>query len=223
MNNEQATSQGDNNTRNPESALERLIQRHNGDSTSVAALLFHENFQYRQRIRELERSQPPADAVVLIGDDVKRWEALRTHNPEELAQALREREALQAELSKYKRQALIASAARLVGYDPDVLAGLPNLPAIEVVEEGGKQIAVIVDGVNRSELSDYVQRHYAKFLPALEQNHQNASRNAQPVRLPQQSGASRPVGTFDLDSYLKKIDDAAASTPNPLSPPQSQG
>lgn len=64
-------------TPNPAAGFQALLDAHKQDALGVASKLFDDNFQLREKNRELKKQVPADGAVVLVGDDAKAWEAFK--------------------------------------------------------------------------------------------------------------------------------------------------
>jgi hypothetical protein len=198
----------------PQQGYTRLLERNGNDAGAVATLLYQENYQHRQRIRDLEGRLPKEGAVILSGDDVARWDALRAHNPADVAAALAERDTLKAQVTETARKETIRKAADAAGLKASVLERLPGLPPVEVTEADGKAIAHVVTDAGKVPLIDYVTSQFADFLPALQLTQQQTTGAPWP-RQPT-GGAQRPADP--VDSALATFQAARDSRPNPLAP-----
>lgn len=149
-------------------AYQNLVQRQGGvDATSL--LLFQENYQYRERLRQqqeqltrLQQQLPPDGAVVLQGDELTAWQTYQTlGTPDQLRQ-----------LATAQRDLLVMRAAQNAGYKENVLSTLlkPG-DALEIAApaDGKDPIAYITpQGGERIPLIDYATTNWNDFLPALQ-------------------------------------------------------
>lgn len=179
----------------PQQGYQRLLERNGNDAGAVATLLYQENYQHRQRIRELEGRLPKEGAVILSGDDAARWEALKAHKPDEIAAALAERDTLKQQVANVARRETVRKAAEVVGYKASVLEKLPGLPPVEVTGEGDTIAAHVITDSGNMLLADYVAQQYADFLPALQVQQQSGTPFPQQVagRSVPQSAAQRHI------------------------------
>lgn len=167
-------------------ALQSLLKKH-GDANAVALLLLQENHGYREKLREARAKLPPEGALVLAGDDATRWAAYRQlGEPTALATLRDEHATLSGEVATHRREKLVGEAATLSGYKPAVLSRLAGDLALEIrdVTENGKTTrrAVVVEADDRATpLSDYAEREWKDFLPAL--------------KAPAATTPDRPLGT----------------------------
>jgi hypothetical protein len=128
----------------PQQGYTRLTERNGNDAGAVATLLYQENYQLRQRIRDLEGRLPKE------GERDPRWRRCGTlgsaqaHNPADVAAALAERDTLKAQVTETARKETIRKAADAAGLKASVLERLPGLPPVEVTEVDGKAIAHVV-------------------------------------------------------------------------------
>jgi hypothetical protein len=200
-------------------ALNNLIQRQGGvDST--AALLFQENREHRQRIRELEQRVPGEGAVVLTGDQAQAWQTYsQLGNPAEVQQRLTAAEQAQQELAGLRRAEQVRSVAEAAGYKPNVLQRLAEGLTLDLreqqVEGQTARVPVVVTGEGQQQqatpLAEYAQQHWADFLPALQAQPvgQPAQAPQGGVQYPRQQGGgqpttSNPVGAYFQRAYGKK-------------------
>jgi hypothetical protein len=166
--------------------FQKLLDRYGQDAMRLAESLHHENFQARQRARELEarvqdlQGQVPGEgAVVLTGDDAAAWAAYRELGaPDTLQTAVTERDELQGRLQGLEREAQIRAVAEAAGFKPSVLAKLEATAraegrelAFEVrdVEQDGAIVKTpyVTDGETQTSLTEYAAQEWADFLPAL--------------------------------------------------------
>jgi hypothetical protein len=148
----------------------RLIDKDGGDALAVIMTLLGENFDMREKTRELKAKLPTEGAVVLSAEEAKTWEALKAHKPDELTKKLEERDVFEKELKTTKRTQTLTEAATLAGMKPNVLARLAgDSLLIEITGEGDKKAVVVKDdkGVS-TPIGDYAKTHWAEFAPALQ-------------------------------------------------------
>lgn len=158
----------------PNKGYAKLLRRHGDDAGAVAALLYQENYQHRERIRqltaenaELKGKVPAADAVVLTAEQAKSWQAYQSLGKPEEVTAQLER------TKKLERDQLVGKAAEAAKFKPAVLGTLLGDMPVEVkeVEADGKKVAVAYvtpAGGAATPLTDYAKANWADFLPALE-------------------------------------------------------
>lgn len=122
---------------------------------------------------DLEKRLAPEGAVILTSDDAAAWAAYRElGSAADLKTALAERADLAGKVAKRERQDQIVTAAKVAGFDADVLATLVGDAALTVKELGEgkdrKAVAYIAgsDGKEHA-LTDYAAQAWGKFLPAL--------------------------------------------------------
>lgn len=165
-----------------EATVERLLNS-KGDRQAVAELL-KDNFKQRDEIRgylaqidEVKSKVPAEGTMVLTAEQAKDWTAYQElGKPEDLKAKVEKVSTLEADLAKRDREAAIASAAEAAGYKASVLAKLPGTEALkfelreEEVDGEKKKIAYVTgsgDGATPQKLSDYAEREWADFVPAL--------------------------------------------------------
>lgn len=178
---------GNDNNNDPNTAFQKLLEKHSNDGIRLAEKLFGENYGYRSEIRELKKQVgdlegkvPANGAVVLTGDDIAAWSAYKAlGKPDELKQGLEERGQLQGKLAGMQRDGLVRDVADVAQYKPGVLANLDRIARAEgkeltysvrdVTQQDGKTVkaAFVKDGDKELPLSEYAQTNWADFLPAL--------------------------------------------------------
>jgi hypothetical protein len=191
--------------------------RYNGDAMRIAEKLAdaqNDNFDLRDKNRQLrgelddaKKKLIPDGAVVLTGDDAKRWETYqKLGKPEDLEKALKERETATTQLTKLQRDAQVREAAGVEKLNADALLALPGLPSITIkdVKEGEamvKRAFVTPEGGAETPLRDYGKQQYAALWSAVEATTQTQTQQQQAggtVKVPPQSagggGETRSVG-----------------------------
>lgn len=143
--------------------LVRLIERQGGEGPT-AQLLYQENKQHRDRIKQLE------DEARQLREAAQAAEPYTALNltPDQIATALQERDTLVQRVQEAERMEVIRQAAELHGYKAGVLAKLPGLPAISIGTHDGSPAAFVQDGDKQTLLADYLTANHADFLPALQ-------------------------------------------------------
>jgi hypothetical protein len=170
----------------PLAAFQNLMARAGSDAAALARQLFDENYRYRDRIRELEKTAPAQGAVVLSADDAAKWQAYQTLGaPADVQKTIEAGKTLQRDLE-------LRDVAAAAGYSTDVLRTLAGDLAFEVRDEQKdnkpvKAVYVKVDGKDIP-IETHATAQWAAFLPALK-----------PVQAGQAGapaiGASNPVGS----------------------------
>lgn len=195
------------------SAMNSLLEKKGGDSSAVIQTLLTENFKLREDKRnlkselgQLREGAPGDDAVILTGDDATAWNSFKElgKTVEEIQTGLAKSEELQGELDKRDRSALIAKAARDVGYNPNVLTELVEAKGLTVVmkdvevekEDGSKSTEkkpFIQAGEKEDpvELTSYTESNFKDFMPALT-NTEEVSQDAGTVVPPQRRSSQTP-------------------------------
>lgn len=139
-------------------AIENLVSKH-GSETGAIKTLLDENRKYRDRIRdlktELESAKAgavPDGAVVLSGDDLKAYEALKAlGDAKSISDAIEAGKAAQTELGAYRRTEKRTKAARIAKANADVLATLDRDGIDYDVEGDGDEAAAIIVTKNGEE------------------------------------------------------------------------
>lgn len=183
-------------------AFERRLAQMNGDATRLAEQLYRDNYEQREELRTLRAARPADGAVVLSPEQAAHWQAYQQlGTPEALTTERTQAQHLQERAARLEREQTLRRAAEVANLRPNVLARLPDLPAVEVQEgETPSAFAVPADG-QRVALTDYVAQHYADFLPALtSEAHSPASRTPYPA----QANGKTPTPPNPALAYIKK-------------------
>lgn len=206
----------------PAAGYQRLLERHQNNALDMARTLYDENFRYRERIRELERSAPAQGALVLSAEQAAQWQAYQQLGTAEgLTQQLTAAQTAQTELAGLKRSTLIRDVADVAGYKASVLGQLPGADKLDFIirEADGKQSVVVKDGDTETALADYAQQQWADFLPALQAGqHAQQARGTGFVR--QDAGGKAPQGDM-AGAFFTQAQAARDAAPNPLNPKQA--
>jgi hypothetical protein len=198
-----------------------LIRREGG-ADATAQLLFQENREHRQRIRELEQRVPGEGAVVLTGDQAAAWQAYQGLGaPNDVQQRLTAAEQAQQELSGLRRAEQVRSVAEAAGYRPTVLERLAEGLEFEVREEqrDGQtaRVPYVVSGEGHAEpLTSYAQQHWADFLPALSAQQQQQAPQGGGVTYPPQQGGGRPAPGDPVRAFIQQSNERREQAANPL-------
>jgi hypothetical protein len=190
-------------------ALANLIQRQ-GSEGAAATLLFNENRDYRERIRQLEQQLPGEGAVVLSGDQAAAWQTYQGLGaPTDLQQQLEQAQQAQNELAGLRRAEQIRGVAEAAGYRPTVLERLAEGLTLELREEQVEgqtaRVPYVVSGEGHAEpLTSYAQQHWADFLPALSAQQQQQAPQGGVTYPPQQGGGGQPATSKPVDAYFQR-------------------
>lgn len=145
------------------------------DPLAVAKGFASEVYVKEQRIRELEAKLPRPGAVVLEGDDAKRWAEFNgLGKPDDVRKALAERATFAAENATLKRDGELRAVAEKAGVKFAVLRTLaaPTLAFGEGKAKGkdGKEAPVVTVKDGDAEpvpFEQYAAEKWGDFLPAL--------------------------------------------------------
>lgn len=217
----------------PAASFQRLLQKKEGDATALASQLYDENYRYRERIRELEKSAPAQGSVVLTAEQAAQWSTYQElGKAEDLKTVVSERDTLRTERDTLKRTQTLADVAAAAGYKPSVLERLGADLTYELrdVTVDGKTVkqAFVKDGDMVKPLSEYAAAQWSDFLPALQQTTQptpdgQGQGQQQPPRtqgapfIQQNAGGPPPAGG-DLQSLANSFQEQRDKAYNPLAP-----
>lgn len=164
----------------PTKAFKEALAAMDSETASLARRIFDDNEKLKGELAELRKKVPGEGAVVLAGDLAKAWEGYQALGKPEEIQALKtERDELSAYKAGVIREREVAKAAQALGYDAEVLAGLPGFAELKVVfkpvkGKDGKEIETPhlawtdAEGKEQEQtLEAAVAARWAKFAPAL--------------------------------------------------------
>lgn len=170
--------------------VDQLVARH-GTLNEALRVLASDNYDYRAKLRDATatigtlRAKVPADgAVVLTGDDVATWNAVKPLNlkGDKIAERIKLADELEVRVIGGERQTLVTSAAKVVQYNPDVLlAELDRNKLTLELRDGvakdasGKETPIKIPFVRKADdpkaawekLTEYAERDLKLYLPAL--------------------------------------------------------
>lgn len=224
--------------KNPVVGLQALLAKANGDAMGVAGLLYSENFQYREQLRQLKEQlaqaqakAPGEGAVVLTPEQAKAWTAYQALGTVEIVtQGLKEKETAQGELRTLRREQTLRQAAETCGFDADVLgtlAGGLEFVLQDVTAEGKTVKAAFVKDAQGAQvrLEEYARQKWEKFTPALIPargqgggGQWSGASGQQGTKLPAMNagGGGQPADV--VAAFLQAQEKAAAGKANPLLP-----
>lgn len=233
---------GDGADSSPSQSFQRLLERNGNDAMQLASRLFDDNYQARERARQLEAQVrdlqgkvPGEGSVILQGDDANAWATYRElGTPDEVRQGLDRQAELQGQLQQRERETLLRQVAEQAGYKPGVLAQLDRMAQAqgkelafevrEVEQDGAKtQVPFVRDGETESALTEYATQEWADFLPALTAQPAPTTPPAAPppgVRYPpQHPGGNNGVPPKNVaEQFVAERDARAKAVKNPLVP-----
>lgn len=217
---------------------QRMVARQGSGEAAVVQLLT-ENKEYRDQIRDLRAKVPGEGAVVLSKADAAEWESFKKlGKAEEVAKLVKEHPVLVEFKTSRERTDTVREAARLAGYEPDVLVDIVaarNL-SVEVKTEKVKQknekgeeitATVMVPYVKPSSsadavpLTDYAKAHLTSYEPVLKAKGAGGEdkSNGTSRVFPRQTGSQDDKASKGaVDDFIKKREEASQRVQNPLAP-----
>jgi hypothetical protein len=155
-----------------------LLARHNNDAVSLAMSLLSDNFQWREKNRELrtevttlQGKLPGEGTRVLTPDEVKLWDQYVAHGtPDQVKAIIQDRDRLQVEVEKTGKETVIQQVAGL-GWNVNGLRDLLGNSEIKLEErevEGQKtKVAMVKDGDKFVELEGFAKQKWPHFYSVL--------------------------------------------------------
>jgi|WetSurMetagenome_2_1015567.scaffolds.fasta_scaffold220251_2 hypothetical protein len=223
---------------NPVAGLQALLARNNNDAMGVAGLLFSENYQHREQIRQLKEQltaaqakAPGEGAVVLTPEQAKAWTGYQTLGTVEvITQGLKEKETAQGELTTLRKAATLRDVAAAHGYDAEVLQTLGGALEFELrdetVEGQTRKAAFVKDNGTQVRLDQYAQQKWGKFLPSLTasgaalgtQGQATGNQGAAGTKFLAQGAGGSTQGADVVGKFMQDAEVARTARPNPLLP-----
>ncbi|HMQ29152.1 MAG TPA: hypothetical protein PKD53_00425 [Chloroflexaceae bacterium] len=206
----------------PAEGLRNALQRANNDAMALAAQLYSENYQLRDRNRQLSAQAPAEGSVVLTREQAAQWTAYQQlgADPAALATQLQGAQQAQQQLVSLQRQQLIGQVAEAAGYKAAVLGQLPGsadlafeLRDVTVDGKAVKQAFVKPRDGEAVALSAYARQHWADFLPALAAGQQQQTQGT-PFPGQQPGGATPPADP--VAAFAQRAQQQRDAAPNPL-------
>lgn len=162
--------------------FQAALERAGNNAVTLAERLYRDNYQQRERNRQLAgevtqlRNRLPEGAVVLTGDDLAAYQAYtQLGKPTDLAAALETSQRQAAELQNLQRSGLLRQVADATGYVYEVLRTLdkPELEfAVDQTDQG--PVAYVTyptgegDTKERKPLAEYAALQWKAFMPSLQ-------------------------------------------------------
>jgi hypothetical protein len=156
----------------PTQAFQRRLDKYEGDAMKFATALYDENWQLREKNRQLEGKAPSEGSVVLSKTDAERWESYKAlGKPDELKQRLDAHATLETQLAEMKQKDVLREVADLHGYKLSVLLDRDKAAGglkVEIKDDAkGVKTAFVKDGDKEAPITEFAQQHWADYLPSL--------------------------------------------------------
>lgn len=212
-----------------QASLQKLLDRHNGESETVAGLLFRENHSLREdkrtlrvRVDELESKKPSEGSMVLSKEEAEAWTAYsELGKPEEIKEKIGKVSEYEGELSQIKRRGALSEAAKIINANGDVLSRL--IPAdseillkdVNVTKDGKssvEKVPFIKTSSGETQLSQFIDVDLKDFHPAI---YNQPKGQAQGASLPPQGKAGENQ-TNGVDSLVDGFNKRRNPEDNPL-------
>lgn len=182
--------------------VEDLLKKHGNDGNAALRAVLADRDEWKSKHDAVTARLPKEGAVVLDGDAAKLWGTYQgLGKPEDLQQAVYERDELRTQAATRARADLHGEAAKLTGFVPAVLSRLADQDELEIVLQDGKDRAgkaVKVPHVKTTDdkgaeiltaLDKHAETHWKEFLPSLRASQQPPSHRGSPAPA---GGSPRP-------------------------------
>lgn len=178
-------------------SLESLISRSGGsDATNV--LLFNDNKELRDELRDLKTKVPKDGAVVFSKEDADALVAYRAlGQPDELGVAVTERDDFKAQSVKAAKSKARDEAVKLSGYDPEKFGVLGFANEYEYSTEGETAYATReVDGkVEKKPITEIITERAGSMADALKAG--NSAQSSKATFVKQGVNGSNPTNVYE--------------------------
>ena len=193
-----------------------------GSFEAFGEILYNDNKQLRDRLRDLEGKVPGAGSMVLAPEQAATYrqvaELLNTLDPADAGKALERLKALPDQgkrLAELERQQLLTRAATnpqtgQLEYKLSVLTDITRDVPIELEGEGDKQRVVVKANGKSQALREWLESSRADYLPALRASPGGMPAVGQGGARP--GGATRTVASQAAAAFQAERD----AVPNPL-------
>ncbi len=191
-------------------AFEQLLAKNNNDSVALASRLWQENYDLREKNRQLATKVPGEDAVVITKDDAKALKAYRDlGEPKDVKEELATGRASTTELTGIRKADAYKAVAEANGYEPKVFTKLATNEGLEIVEteapgaKGGKATKGYsvknADG-STTPLSEYADANWGEFASSLK-----PASTKPPAGTPARSGRGTPPSVQAEDKVIAQF------------------
>ena len=195
--------------------LRNLLNRHNNDWAAMAGNLYTENHKLREKNREhraeleaLKAQVPGDDALVLTGEDRKRFEAYQElGSPDDIRKERERSEQERTQMAAEKRQVMLDKAALQDNLSAESLAKLLREERIDAqrVKDGDKEATryVVLQGEKDEAvpLMDYIRSEYGDKVASALSNEERESA----THVARQAGARDGPAPDIVGGYLKDL------------------
>lgn len=161
----------------PAAAFQRLLEKNSNDGLKLAGLLFDENFQLRNKNRELTEKLPKDGTVQLSADDARAFQAYKDlgFEPDAIKVELDKVPELEKTAKELSQMENYREVAAIHGYKVPVLKKLMTEHPDAAFEfkttkdKDGKEtkVALIRTGDKELPFTEFAEKTFADFLPAL--------------------------------------------------------
>lgn len=193
---------------NKAEALQKLLDKNNGDAQRTLGILFSENFDLREKNRKLKEQVPADGSVVLKKEDADRLTAFDALGlkPEDAKKKIDGAAEVEKERDRLQRETSLREVAD-AGYSFDALRDFDALePGLEYVvkdetKDGKtvKSVAVKVDGKERP-LDEYAAEKRPAQAKILRESGQTGGKSY----VNQDAGGRAPAGN-DFDKIRERV------------------
>ena len=196
------------NTDNKAEALQKALAKHQGDAMALAAFLFSDNYDLREKNRKLKETIPAEGSVVISKSESDKLEAYKAlGKPEDLKTRLDAHATMETENAELKRDGLLRDVAESAGWKVSVLKDRDKAFGAKLEylfkEEGEqkKKVPYVKTEQGEVSLDKYAADNWADYLPALKVDSQQS--NGTRVH-----GSQANAGTPAKDLFTKIREDA---------------
>lgn len=210
---------------NPAEALQKLLDKKNGDASAVAMMLIGENFELRRKNADLRGKVPADGSVVISADDNKLLDAAKALNvkADELKPKFDSIATLETENAGLKKQTVFHEVEK-TGWNPSVLrdfdtleGGLEYKVETEKDKDGKEhEVAYVIKDGKKTALEEYAKEKRPDLLPVLKKEAQGATTGTDYVSQ-SAGGKAAPANVYDkIRQNQKAKQETMQQAGNPL-------
>jgi len=159
---------------NKAEALQKALAKHQGDAMALAAFLFSDNYDLREKNRKLKEQVPAEGSAVVSKPDSEKLEAYKAlGKPEDIKTRLEAHATMETENAELKRDGILRDVAEAAGFKVSVLKDRDKASGgkLEYLfkEEGEQKKRVPYVKTEQGEVSveKYATDTWGDYLPAL--------------------------------------------------------
>lgn len=212
-----------------------ILQKNNNDANKSIEMLLSETAKLREDKRalkeELQRwkdDAPQHGDVILSGEEIKEWEKyLSFGTAEDVEKKVSGYSEMESKIQSIEKKSIVEEAAKLSGFNPNVLHKLgldleiefKEVPKTDALGKTTNQkVAFIKTDAGLESLHDYASKNWNEFMPSLKEGANTQNRNSG-VKYHSNGSGGQVVPPEDIaENFIKQANEARSKGTNPLMP-----